>query len=220
MTNGETPAQPATQDPGPLDYRTITAAEAKDHQPLHAFSCGTNATLQADDLRAANEVHQALDALYRGEASPQTVVLGEKQDDQTLVAVCCVQEEPIKYPPLMATNIQLPEGQTLQFKPAVLGLPVLEGNGAYIPAIGCQEGYGGHGAGRAILQHAVDVVIPTLWAGRDRPYIHAKILPKNNNSHRMFGAVGFLNLGRQLGGVDAREQDTHLLAVGGRFTLI
>jgi hypothetical protein len=208
------------EDPGPIAYLTITHAEAKGSEPLHVFSCGTQATCQGDDLRAANEVHQALDALYRGQADPQTVVLGEKEDNRSLVTVCCVEEKGFEFPPLMATNIALPGGKSFQFKPAAIGLPVLEGNGAYIGAIGCQEEYGGHGAGRAIVQHTIDEIIPTQWAGRDRPYIHAKVLPNNDKSKRMFAAVGFLNLGRHLGGLEARQQDTHLLAINRRFRLL
>jgi hypothetical protein len=196
LTDHDTPDADAqtSEDPGPLHYRTIDKDEAEDYEPLHDFSCGAQATCQGDDLRATNEVHQALDALYRGQADPQTVVLGEREDDGTLVTVCCVEDQPIKFPPRMVINIPLPQGKSMQFNPA--GLPVLEGNGAYINAIGCREQYGGHGAGRAILQHTVDEIIPKLWAAGDRPYIHAKVLPGNGKSQRMFDAVGFLNLGR------------------------
>ena len=78
----------------------------------------------------------------------------------------------------------------------------------------------GHGAGRAILRHTVDEIIPKLWAERDRPYIHAKVLPGNGLSQRMVDAVGFLNLGRTLGPLEARQQDTRLLAINGRFALL
>jgi hypothetical protein len=134
-------AAPPTEDPGPLKYRTITRAEAHEYEPLHDFSCGSAATCDGDELKAAEEVHKILNNLYINEAVPQTVVLAEKVDDGILVAVCSVCDTPLTAPGV-AVKTELPEGGH-----GVIPLPALPGNGAAINAIACEERYSGHGAG-------------------------------------------------------------------------
>jgi ribosomal protein S18 acetylase RimI-like enzyme len=142
-------------------------------------------------------------------------VLSEKDDSDALVAICSVCEA--NFPGNAVVKEELPEGGH-----RLLQLPALPGLGAGINALGCEERYSGYGAGRELLRYAVEQLVPSLFAGRERPYIWAAVLLGNQRSHRTFDALGFLHLPRTYiaGSVTVtHEQDLRPLAVSGPFTL-